>query len=291
MSRLYRNRMRPNLSILFCTYCMNISIPTSPSQPPWVLLAATILQHVCPSLHPAQTLYTAFSTPTHLINTGLLLLPPSTAQPNPIPPGPIRRLCFALQALGPPLPPSRTPPPPSTIGSAIWPRSHLAQPLTVTPPSSVRAICYILNAPARTLRRSLHLAYIQLAFSPPTPPHSPNINLTNFLRNLSQLWRMPFPNSIKEPLWRTAINANPGSHFRPWHCPCCNPQIPSHSSSPREHTFWSCPVALHLRNAITSAMGPRTTGPPVEGVLLAPPSPTHALPQPPDMARSLRSFL
>ena len=65
------------------------------------------------------------------------------------------------------------------------------------------------------------------------------------------------PTKTKVVVSACTAYANPGSHFRPWHCPCCNPQVPSHSTSPREHTFWSCPVALHLRNAITSAMGPQ----------------------------------
>jgi hypothetical protein len=62
---------------------------------------------------------------------------------------------------------------------------------------------------------------------------------------------MPFPNALKEPLWRAAVNATPGSHFSPWVCPCCTPHPPV--ANPRSHTLWDCPAALAVRQAISAA--------------------------------------
>jgi len=65
------------------------------------------------------------------------------------------------------------------------------------------------------------------------------------------LWAMPIPNTLKESLWRAAVNATSGSHISPWVCPCCGP--PSPVSRPRSHTLWDCPAALAVRQAIASA--------------------------------------
>ena len=70
---------------------------------------------------------------------------------------------------------------------------------------------------------------------------------------LACAWRLPCDNRVKEPLWRLAVDAIPGSRFRPWTCPCL---ASSPSSSGRQHSFWDCPVAVGVRAQLSDARLP-----------------------------------
>ena len=45
-------------------------------------------------------------------------------------------------------------------------------------------------------------------------------------------------------MWRLAVDAIPGSRFRPWTCPC---QHAAGRSVGRQHAFWDCAVATAVR--------------------------------------------
>ena len=50
-----------------------------------------------------------------------------------------------------------------------------------------------------------------------------------------------------------AVDAIPGSRFRPWQCPCAA-SLPV--TSGRQHTVWDCPVALGVRAQLADARLP-----------------------------------
>ena len=79
-----------------------------------------------------------------------------------------------------------------------------------------------------------------------------NAAVEAFRKAQATAWRTPCCNKIKEPLWRLAINAIPGSNYHPWRCPCT--AQPGAVNSSRQHTFWECPVALAVRHQITSCL-------------------------------------
>jgi hypothetical protein len=73
--------------------------PSSPHPPLWTHLAAALLSHCCPALHPAQTLLAATLATPDLVAAGALGLP--VPQPHRLPPGTLTHMAVALQALGP----------------------------------------------------------------------------------------------------------------------------------------------------------------------------------------------
>ena len=81
----------------------------------------------------------------------------------------------------------------------------------------------------------------------------PALALRSFEKGLGALWRVPWDNVHKEPLWRLSVNGvrNAGGHeLCPSHpCPCGFCGLPG-TPSPRDnsfawrlHHFWHCPVA------------------------------------------------
>ena len=266
-------------------------VPISPPspQPPWVNLAATLLRHACPSLHPAQTLLAATLSSPSDIALGVLGLP-GLAQPHRLSPGLITLLASSLQALGPL---SAPPPCPALITllttpmlsssplrdsllSLSWP--HPASTRTCPRPplapvhadSSVRTFTAVLNSPAHSLRVSHHTSFLRLALLSPAPSALPPA-LTCFHATLRAVWRLPCPNSLKETLWRLAIDAIPGSHFFPWSCPCSLNSPPL--TRARCHSFWDCPIAEVVRSQIAPVISPA----PLTRAslwLLRPPAPT-----------------
>ena len=74
-----------------------------------------------------------------------------------------------------------------------------------------------------------------------------------FRAALARAWRLPCDNRVKEPLWRLAVDAIPGSRFRNWTCPCL---ASSPSSSGRQHSFWDCSVAVGVRAQLSDARLP-----------------------------------
>ena len=74
-----------------------------------------------------------------------------------------------------------------------------------------------------------------------------------FRAALRTVWRIPCANTLKVPLWRLALDAIPGAHVHPWHCPCNLHQ--AHDRASRLHSFWDCPVAHGVRAQLERALG------------------------------------
>jgi hypothetical protein len=245
--------------------------------PPWTTLAAILLRHACPSLHPAQTLLCAsLSRPTDVAQ-GILGLP-SLHQPYRLPPGTLTHMAVALQAVGPLLPsptahhasthhilvtphhatPSSPPSAPASLATLHWPNpssrpSHPLPPLTPAATAiSVRTYTSLLTTDIVDHRAKLHSEFVGMALSTSARTTAPAA-VANFRAALAAAWRLPCDNAIKETLWRLAINCIPGSRAHPWHCPC-GFQAPRSVSS-RQHSFWDCPVAVAVRDQLATAMG------------------------------------
>ena len=267
--------------------------PTFPAPPPWIALAAALLTHACPSLHPAQTLLAAtVSTPADVAR-GVLGIP-ALPQPHRLPPGLLTLLASALMSLGPLSAPPSGPPAlfslttpllsplsvrdsllaltwPHPASSPTRPRPPLAP---AGDPISVRTFTAVLSSPTRSLRHACHTAFLRLAL-PPVAPSARSASLATFHGTLRSVWRLPCPNSLKETLWRLAIDAIPGSRFHPWSCPCSLTAPPL--TTARCHSFWDCPIALAVRSQIAPALSPS----PLTRAslwLLLPPSPTLSPP-------------
>ena len=75
--------------------------------------------------------------------------------------------------------------------------------------------------------------------------------LMAFKTSLRAAWRLRCPNALKEPFWRLALDAIPGSRVHPWRCPCST-SVPSPHGRP--HSFWDCPVAMAVRRALEAAV-------------------------------------
>jgi hypothetical protein len=248
--------------------------------PPWTTLAAILLRHACPSLHPAQTLLCATLSQPGDAAQGVLGIP-SLHQPYRLPSGTLTHMAIALQAVGPLTPapaacrasarhilttphhttPTSLPSAPAALAALHWhdPSSSPSHPVHSLAPAaaaiSVRTYTSLLTTDIVAHRAELHSAFVGLALSTPvraTPPAA----LAGFRAALAAAWRLRCDNSIKEPLWRLAINCIPGSRVQPWHCPC-GFRSPRCASS-RQHSFWDCPVAVAVRDQLGVAMG----GPP-----------------------------
>ena len=117
-------------------------------------------------------------------------------------------------------------------------------------PVPVRALTAVINAPAEARRAQLHDAYVAAAQG--ALAASPE-DCTAFRTTLAAIWRTPFPNRLKCPLWRLAIDAVPGSRIPAWRCPCDLHRV--HHAPARLHSFWDCPVALGVRAQLQRALG------------------------------------
>lgn len=113
------------------------------------------------------------------------------------------------------------------------------------------------------LTRYVHLARGTLSPSPPAAigEHpssslpSPSLLDRSYLQVLGMLrriWRLPMPNKRKEPLWRLVHNGiATADRFKTTTKPCvCGATMPG-----RKHYFWSCPIAAHLIQGLSSAAG------------------------------------
>ena len=81
-----------------------------------------------------------------------------------------------------------------------------------------------------------------------------------FARRLSALWSFPWENQQKEIMWRLAADGVRGASSRVrFRCPCC-PDAPPDSDA-RMHSFWTCHVAVAVRDAIQTTLLASTTVP------------------------------
>jgi hypothetical protein len=124
-------------------------------------------------------------------------------------------------------------------------------------PLPVSSFTPLLNLSSSQRRGTKHQAFLSLvsrnSTSPTSPQHQPPI-LSTILRSA---WSLPCSPAIKETYWRLTLDCIPGANYHPWTCPCsATPHTPRSS---RLHTFWSCPIAVAIRNEITSSLPPGTT--------------------------------
>jgi hypothetical protein len=235
-------------------------VPEGPRPPPWVDLAAVLLRHVCPTLHPAQTLLCATLSSSESVCRGVLSIP-SLPQPIRIPPGVLTHMAVALQALGPLVLAPNTPVAPlmhailttpglsQAVPSLGWRQPPSASnvpgaflsPVTACLP--VRALTEALTHDVARQRAVAHTSYVRAAHR-----MTPNANVQQhshaFHLALASAWRSPCDNRHKEVLWRLAVNGIPGFCVHPWLCPC---SLHTHvHGAPRQHAFWDCPIATVL---------------------------------------------
>ncbi|KAL6746790.1 hypothetical protein V8C86DRAFT_2931762, partial [Haematococcus lacustris] len=171
-------------------------------------------------------------------------------------------MCQALQALGPLSLPATSPNQPLPVTPV--PLQHLtslswSSPTTSTPRvfptligTPVRVFTSMLTPHITSARKQAHLSYITQALSTPHPPTTRALALQAFTTNLNKAWKVPCSNLLKETLWRLSINAIPGSRITPWSCPCDPSHHPRHS---RQHSFWSCPIAITIRQQLSLSLG------------------------------------
>jgi hypothetical protein len=249
--------------------------------PSWVHLARPILTRACPSLHPAQTLLLATEASLAAVADGVVAVP-GVLQPHRIPPGALRRMAVALRSLGPLVvaPPVASPSTvsarvpvtvrgiltaptsphlPSLLSSLAWrvpdltphaPILGAALPspdvfLHPTSAPAVRTFYPALTLPSTTARLTAHTRFVQHAHHmrsvASATPHVADLRAA-----MARVWRIRCDNRLKEPFWRLAVDAIPGSRFRPWVCPggCSAGHV---APAGRQHTFWDCPVAVAVR--------------------------------------------
>jgi hypothetical protein len=87
-----------------------------------------------------------------------------------------------------------------------------------------------------------HAAFCRRAYASVGSPQRPvGPVLSRFQAALASAWQLPCDNTLKETLWRLAVDAVPGARVRPWACPGCAAASPA--PRPCCHTFWSCSIA------------------------------------------------
>jgi hypothetical protein len=244
--------------------------PAASPTPPWVSLATVLLCHACPALHPAQTLLSATVSTPDDVAAGTLgaVSARGVAQPHCLPPGVLTRMAVALCALGPPCHSSSVPAvvaalttrppdpsvPPAALAGLAWPPppGALSDPIhPVAGTASVRALTCLLTAPVTAARAARHAAFVSCALHS-SPRADASASLRAFRSSLGAAWRLRCDNRLKEPLWRLAVDAVPGSLIRPWTCPCG--ARASAAAPPRQHSFWDCPVAVAVRAQLALAL-------------------------------------
>ena len=135
-------------------------------------------------------------------------------------------------------------------------------------PLTVKAATNLQLRDAFAAQRAARAAYVNSAIATGGGPSGavpvdPTLALRDLERGLKTLWRTPWDNVHKEPLWRLSVNGvrNAGGHdLCPSHpCPCGftgPPGYPGHLSDQeaslewRIHHFWKCPVAAAIVEAI-----------------------------------------
>ena len=132
-------------------------------------------------------------------------------------------------------------------------------PLTLT----VRAATKLLLTDATASKTASMAAYAALALELPLE-HSDAL-AAQVQNMLARIWRLPWDNKRKEPLWRLVHDGLPtseklsSSHPRPGArppqpCSCCGAPRPG-----RAHHFWSCPAAQALVGCLSTHAGQQLT--------------------------------
>ena len=286
-------------SRLLLALCASPQLGTPPlgtsTLPAWIPLAAAMLRHICPSLHPSQTLLAATLSPSpslmaagrmpHLPNLQPAGLPPLPAERYPVPAGVLRNMMVALQALGPmqdvstrcpqlsveavrlqQLQPLPTPQAVALVTRLGWQPCSAAHPRP--PPMrpaakllSVRGTTRFLQSASEQERQTRHRQFVQEAL-PAGQPTAPA--LAAFQSTLSSLWDSPWPHPHKEILWRLAVNgiSGAGGHdiCLSGPCPCGFVLTPEQRAAGmatlhRSHAFWGCPVAQTVVQQLQQGVG------------------------------------
>lgn len=273
----------------------HLTQPPPASPPQWARLARFLLQRCCPDLHPAQALLACSFIRSPQDAACGFITTPGVRQQHCLPPGLLTRIATAFQALGPPLLPNSVVGPPALqILTSAVPAGAPASPLLVSlqwrqpqlpaaaaqhappppPPvpvagASVRALTRILAAPFARARQDSHTRFCRQALQA-VPNANISAQVAQFQTALHRAWRLPCTNSMKEPLWRLAVDGIPGHHCNPWRCPCSlsTARLPAVN---RSHSFWDCPVAATVRHQLASALPPGTNITRASVWLLGPP--------------------
>jgi hypothetical protein len=248
--------------------------PVTPSSPHhlWVHLASFMLRHHSPALHPLHSLLLATISDSRSVARGLVQ---HAGFRLPVPPGPLRRMLVALQALGPmqqlvthspavqPMTAQqthqwllrRTHAAPDLLATARvlgWATTPTANPiLPCLQPARVQSLTSYLLRPILQERHAAYTTFVRQALGLPAAA-----NVEQHVRALSAVfhtvWRVPWDNTYKEVLWRLALNGIPGAGgvgiSGTWRCPCgfqhTSARRDSHSANVhRLHAFWDCPLA------------------------------------------------
>ena len=147
----------------------------------------------------------------------------------------------------------------------ILPCSPFSPPLQLGPPATlgkfkVKLGTTLLNSATGRLQAEARAVYVGLAMGPPHNPRYVTGCTRMFARRLSALWSFPWENQQKEIMWRLAADGVRGASSRvQFRCPCC-PDAPPNSDA-RMHSFWTCPVAVAVRDAIQTTLLASTTVP------------------------------
>lgn len=120
-----------------------------------------------------------------------------------------------------------------------------------------------VGALARPLRAAVHAdaaGNVQVLLHPSAPsPGSVALELHALSRRVSHVWRLPWDNAYKEVWWRLLLHGVPGAGGHgvclPYACGCS--WTPGAAASPADralawqaHVFWSCPVAVGVRDLL-----------------------------------------
>ena len=165
------------------------------------------------------------------------------------------------------------PSPPSSLSEATahlfhrlgWQDVPLLHPIErveiggVSRPLTVKSATSLLTLPYRIKRNEAHALYAERAVANDLLPFGSEITrLQPFLKALQLVWKTPWLNVHKEPLWRLAINGIPGRHLH-HDCPCsqhkpCSFPSDKRSIAWRDHHFWSCPLPQSLFSVISQSL-------------------------------------
>ena len=231
--------------------------------PRWVHLAAALLRHAVPSLHPAQTLLAATLSSGADVAGGVLGIA-GPHQPHSLPNGPLTRMLVALQAAGR-LTSALSPldmhallttphPHPARLAADLeslgWGDPGIGD--TLRPAASaipVRRGTALLSGSVRTARHAAHQAFVQAAMGNPSATQLDSA-LAAFRQALAAAWSLHCPNTLKQTLWILAVNGIPGARVPGWACPCGRA---AHADT-RLHTFWHCPVAQTVVDRMSAVL-------------------------------------
>ena len=94
--------------------------------------------------------------------------------------------------------------------------------------------------------------YVGHAWGPPYSIRYIHARTRVFAGLLPTLWSIHWENKQKEVLWRLAADGIRGASSRiQFRCPCSSAV---HDTDPRLHSFWTCPVAVAVRDALQASL-------------------------------------